>query len=226
MICCYNKTGGIMNIEKLYNLNETIAKDYLLNYDVPWKVLPNIKNIILDIGKTLSDDYIKIDENIWISKTAYIEKTVLIKGPCKIGHNSEIRHCAYIRENVLIGNNCIVGNSVELKNVILFNDVSIPHYNYVGDSILGYKVHMGALSITSNVKGNKSLVKINNIDTGLKKVGAFLGDYAEIGCSCVLNPGTIIGKNTQVYPLNSVREIISENSIYKNYKNIIKKENV
>lgn len=215
-----------MNIEKLYNLNETIAKDYLLNYDVPWKVLPNIKNIILDIGKTLSDDYIKIDENIWISKTAYIEKTVLIKGPCKIGHNSEIRHCAYIRENVLIGNNCIVGNSVELKNVILFNDVSIPHYNYVGDSILGYKVHMGALSITSNVKGNKSLVKINNIDTGLKKVGAFLGDYAEIGCSCVLNPGTIIGKNTQVYPLNSVREIISENSIYKNYKNIIKKENV
>lgn len=215
-----------MNIEKLYNLNETIAKDYLLNYDVPWKVLPNIKNIILDIGKTLSDDYIKIDENIWISKTAYIEKTVLIKGPCIIGHNSEIRHCAYIRENVLIGNNCIVGNSVELKNVILFNDVSIPHYNYVGDSILGYKVHMGALSITSNVKGNKSLVKINNIDTGLKKVGAFLGDYAEIGCSCVLNPGTIIGKNTQVYPLNSVREIISENSIYKNYKNIIKKENV
>lgn len=215
-----------MNIEKLYNLNETIAKDYLLNYDVPWKVLPNIKNIILEIGKTLSDDYIKIDENIWISKTAYIEKTVLIKGPCIIGHNSEIRHCAYIRENVLIGNNCIVGNSVELKNVILFNDVSIPHYNYVGDSILGYKVHMGALSITSNVKGNKSLVKINNIDTGLKKVGAFLGDYAEIGCSCVLNPGTIIGKNTQVYPLNSVREIISENSIYKNYKNIIKKENV
>lgn len=215
-----------MNIEKLYNLNETIAKDYLLNYDVPWKVLPNIKNIILEIGKTISDDYIKIDENIWISKTAYIEKTVLIKGPCIIGHNSEIRHCAYIRENVLIGNNCIVGNSVELKNVILFNDVSIPHYNYVGDSILGYKVHMGALSITSNVKGNKSLVKINNIDTGLKKVGAFLGDYAEIGCSCVLNPGTIIGKNTQVYPLNSVREIISENSIYKNYKNIIKKENV
>lgn len=215
-----------MNIEKLYNLNETIAKDYLLNYDVPWKVLPNIKNIILDIGKTLSDDYIKIDENIWISKTAYIEKTVLIKGPCIIGHNSEIRHCAYIRENVLIGNNCIVGNSVELKNVILFNDVSIPHYNYVGDSILGYKVHMGALSITSNVKGNKSLVKINNIDTRLKKVGAFLGDYAEIGCSCVLNPGTIIGKNTQVYPLNSVRGIISENSIYKNYKNIIKKENV
>ena len=215
-----------MNIEKLYNLNETIAKDYLLNYDVPWKVLPNIKNIILEIGKTISDDYIKIDENIWISKTAYIEKTALIKRPCIIGHNSEIRHCAYIRENVLIGNNCIVGNSVELKNVILFNDVSIPHYNYVGDSILGYKVHMGALSITSNVKGNKSLVKINNIDTGLKKVGAFLGDYAEIGCSCVLNPGTIIGKNTQVYPLNSVREIISENSIYKNYKNIIKKENV
>lgn len=215
-----------MNIEKLYNLNETIAKDYLLNYDVPWKVLPNIKNIILEIGKTLSDDYIKIDENIWISKTAYIEKTALIKGPCIIGHNSEIRHCAYIRENVLIGNNCIVGNSVELKNAILFNDVSIPHYNYVGDSILGYKVHMGALSITSNVKGNKSLVKINNIDTGLKKVGAFLGDYVEIGCSCVLNPGTIIGKNTQVYPLNSVRGIISENSIYKNYKNIIKKENV
>lgn len=215
-----------MNIEKLYNLNETIAKDYLLNYDVPWKILPNIKNIILEIGKTLGNDYIKIDENIWISKTAYVEKTALIKGPCIIGHNSEIRHCAYIRENVLIGNDCIVGNSVELKNAILFNNVSVPHYNYVGDSILGYKVHMGASSITSNVKGNKSLVKINNIDTGLKKVGAFLGDYAEIGCSCVLNPGTIIGKNTQVYPLNSVRGIISENSIYKNYKNIIKKENV
>lgn len=215
-----------MNIEKLYNLNETIAKDYLLSYDVPWKILPNIKNIILEIGKTLGNDYIRIDENIWISKTAYVEKTALIKGPCIIGHNSEIRHCAYIRENVLIGNNCIVGNSVELKNAILFNNVSVPHYNYVGDSILGYKVHMGASSITSNVKGNKSLVKINNIDTGLKKVGAFLGDYAEIGCSCVLNPGTIIGKNTQVYPLNSVRGIISENSIYKNYKNIIKKENV
>lgn len=215
-----------MNIEKLYNLNETIAKDYLLNYDVPWKILPNIKNIILEIGKTLGNDYIKIDENIWISKTAYVEKTALIKGPCIIGHNSEIRHCAYIRENVLIGNDCIVGNSVELKNAILFNNVSVPHYNYVGDSILGYKVHMGASSITSNVKGNKSLVKINNIDTGLKKVGAFLGDYAEIGCSCVLNPGTIIGKNTQVYPLNSVRGIISENSIYKNCKNIIKKENI
>lgn len=215
-----------MNIEKLYNLNETIAKDYLLNYDVPWKILPNIKNIILEIGKTLGNDYIKIDENIWISKTAYVEKTALIKGPCIIGHNSEIRHCAYIRKNVLIGNDCIVGNSVELKNAILFNNVSVPHYNYVGDSILGYKVHMGASSITSNVKGNKSLVKINNIDTGLKKVGSFLGDYAEIGCSCVLNPGTIIGKNTQVYPLNSVRGIISENSIYKNYKNIIKKENI
>ena len=215
-----------MNIKELYNLDETISKIYLEKYEYPWEVLPNIKNIIIEIGKNLDDTYKKIDDNIWIANDAYIEKSALIKGPCIIGHNTEIRHCAFIRGNSLIGDNCVVGNSVELKNVILFNNVQVPHYNYVGDSILGFKSHMGAGSITSNVKGNKSLVTINGIETNLKKVGAFLGDYAEIGCNSVLNPGTIIGKNTQIYPVNSVRGIIHENCIYKNSKNIVKKENL
>lgn len=213
-----------MEIKDLYNLDETIAKPYLEKYKYPWEVLSNIKDIIIEIGNNLDSSYTKTDENIWIAKDAKVEKSVLIKGPCIIGHNTEVRHCAFIRGNALVGDNCVVGNSVELKNVILFNNVQTPHYNYVGDSILGYKAHMGAGSITSNVKGNKGLVKINGYETNLKKIGAFLGDYAEIGCNCVLNPGTIIGKNTQIYPVCSVRGIISENSIYKDKNNIVKKE--
>ena len=213
-----------MEIKDLYNLDETIAKKYLEKYTYPWEVLSNIKDIIIEIGNSLDTSYTKIDENIWIANDAKVEKSDLIKGPCIIGHNTEVRHCAFIRGNALVGDNCVIGNSVELKNVILFNNVQTPHYNYVGDSILGYKSHMGAGSITSNVKQDKSLVKINNYETNLKKVGAFVGDYVEVGCNCVLNPGTIIGKNTQIYPVCSVRGIISDNSIYKDKNNIVKKE--
>jgi len=213
-----------MEIKDLYNLDETIAKKYLEKYTYPWEVLSNIKDIIIEIGNSLDTSYTKIDENIWIANDAKVVKSALIKGPCIIGHNTEVRHCAFIRGNALVGDNCVIGNSVELKNVILFNNVQTPHYNYVGDSILGYKSHMGAGSITSNVKQDKSLVKINNYETNLKKVGAFVGDYVEVGCNCVLNPGTIIGKNTQIYPVCSVRGIISDNSIYKDKNNIVKKE--
>ena len=213
-----------MEIKDLYNLDETIAKPYLEKYKYPWEVLSNIKDIIIEIGNNLDSSYTKINENIWIAKDAKVEKSALIKGPCIIGHNTEVRHCAFIRGNALVGDNCVIGNSVELKNVILFNNVQTPHYNYVGDSILGYKSHMGAGSITSNVKQDKSLVKINNYETNLKKVGAFIGDYVEVGCNCVLNPGTIIGKNTQIYPVCSVRGIISDNSIYKDKNIIVKKE--
>jgi len=209
----------------LYNLEETIAKDLLESAIYPWEVLPKISNFILELGKKLDEDkYEKRGEDIWIAKSAKVAPTAYIHGPAIICENAEVRHCAFIRGNALVGDNCVIGNSVELKNVILFNNVQTPHYNYVGDSILGYKSHMGAGSITSNVKQDKSLVKINNYETNLKKVGAFVGDYVEVGCNCVLNPGTIIGKNTQIYPVCSVRGIISDNSIYKDKNNIVKKE--
>ena len=192
-------------IENLYNIDETIAKDLLKQYTYPWEVLPDIGEYILKLGEKLDkNDYKKVGENIWIAKSAKIAPTAYINGPAIIGKEAEIRHCAFIRGNAIVGEGAVVGNSTELKNVILFNKVQVPHYNYVGDSVLGYKAHMGAGSITSNVKSDKKLVVIKNgtetMETNRKKVGAMLGDNVEIGCGSVLNPGTIIGKNSNVYP--------------------------
>ena len=194
-----------MKNKNLFNMEETIAKDIFEDCDYPWEVLPKIEAFILELGKTLSEDeYDCIDGNIWIAKSATIAPTASITGPCIIGKNTEVRQCAFIRGKAIVGENCVVGNSTELKNVILFNNVQVPHYNYVGDSILGFKSHMGAGSITSNVKSDKTKVTINyqgeKLNTGLKKMGAILGNYVEVGCNSVLNPGTVIGSNTNVYP--------------------------
>ena len=215
-------------IKNLYNLNETIAKDIFEGCIYPWEVLPKIKDFIITLGESLNkEEYEKIGENIWIAKSAKIAKTAYINGPAVIGKNAEVRHCAFIRGSAIVGENSVVGNSTELKNVILFNNVQVPHYNYVGDSILGYKSHMGAGSITSNVKSDKKLVVVKNkdekIETGLKKFGAMLGDCVEVGCGSVLNPGTVIGKNTNIYPLSSVRGVIKEKSIYKKQGEIVEK---
>ena len=216
-------------IKKLYNLEETIAKTLLEKFEYPWEALPKISEFIIEIGKKLDNEIYELKgENIWIAKSAKIYPSAYIKGPTIIGENAEIRHCAFIRGNAIVGNNAVVGNSTELKNVILFNNVQVPHYNYVGDSILGYKAHMGAGAITSNVKSDKKLVIVKNgeekIETGLKKFGAMIGDYVEVGCGSILNPGSVIGKNTNIYPLSSVRGVIPENSIYKCQNEIIIKK--
>ena len=215
-------------IKNLYNLEETIAKTLLEELTYPWEALPKISEFILELGNKLNPEiYEQKGENIWIAKSAKVMLSAYIQGPAIIGECAEIRHCAFIRGNAIIGNNAVVGNSTELKNVILFNNVQVPHYNYVGDSILGYKAHMGAGSITSNVKSDKKLVIVKNdtekIETGLKKFGAMIGDYVEVGCSSVLNPGTVIGRNSNIYPLSSVRGVIEENCIYKNKNEIIRK---
>lgn len=215
-------------IKNLYNLDETIAKELLENVTYPWEALPKIEEFIIELGKKLDTNiYEKKGENIWIAKSAKVAPTAYINGPAIIGEDAEIRHCAFIRGKAIVGNGAVVGNSTELKNVILFNKVQVPHYNYVGDAILGYKAHMGAGSITSNVKSDKKLVVVKNgtekIETGLKKFGAMLGDNVEVGCNSVLNPGTVIGRNTNIYPLSSVRGVIKENSIYKNKNEIVKK---
>lgn len=218
-----------IKISNLFNLDETIAKELLGKYEYPWEVLPHIEEFILELGKSLDkNEYEKIGDNVWIHKTAKVYKSAYIGENCIICEGAEVRHCAFIRKNAIIGKNTVVGNSTELKNVILFNNVQVPHYNYVGDSILGYKSHMGAGSITSNVKSDKKLVVIKNglkkIETGMKKVGAMLGDNVEIGCGSVLNPGTVIGRNSNVYPLSSVRGVVSKNSIYKNKNEIVEKK--
>ena len=214
-----------MEIKQLFNLEETIAKDLLQKEKYPWECLPKISEFIIELGEKLDKEkFEKKGENIWIAKTAKIAPLASITGPTIIDENAEIRHCAFIRGKAIVGKNAVVGNSVELKNCILFNNTQVPHYNYVGDSILGYKAHMGAGSITSNVKSDKTNVVIKgkeNIETNLRKVGAFLGDGVEVGCNSVLNPGTVIGKNTSVYPLSCVRGVIPENSIYKNPKEIV-----
>ena len=215
-------------IKNLYNLEETIAKELLESVEYPWEALPKIEEFILKIGEKLDKEkYEQKGENIWIAKSAKIAPTAYINGPAIIGENAEVRHCAFIRGKEIVGEGAVVGNSTELKNVILFNKVQVPHYNYVGDSILGYKSHMGAGSITSNVKSDKKLVIVKNgketIETGLKKFGAMLGDNVEVGCGSVLNPGTVIGSNTNIYPLSSVRGVIPKSSIYKNRNEIVEK---
>lgn len=218
-----------IKIEDLFDLDKTIAKQILLQKQYPWEVLPEIKTEIIRLGNELSTEkFNKISDNIWIAKTATIAKTAEIHGPCIIDENTEIRQCAYIRGNVIIGKDCVVGNSTEIKNSILFDLVQVPHFNYIGDSILGYKAHLGAGAVTSNVKSDKSLVKIKyknekSIETNLKKVGAMLGDNVEVGCNSVLCPGTIIGKNTNIYPLSMVRGVVDENKIWKEKENIIDK---
>ena len=215
-------------IVNLYNLNETIARDLFFGCEYPWEVLPKIKEFIMELGNTLSsEEYEKKGENVWIAKSAKVAPTAFINGPAIIGKNAEIRHCAFIRGNAIVGENAVVGNSTELKNVVLFNNVQVPHYNYVGDSVLGYKSHMGAGSITSNVKSDKKLVVVKNgdkkIETGLKKFGAMIGDNVEVGCGSVLNPGTVIGRSTNIYPLSSVRGVVKENAIYKKQGEVVQK---
>ncbi|HOA55067.1 MAG: hypothetical protein WAP56_00360 [Acetivibrionales bacterium] len=209
-----------VRINDLFDLNECFEKDIFNGLEYPWEILPEIKTFLLEFAKTLPADFEQISECVWVGKGTTIEKTVTIKGPAIIGYNCEIRHCAFIREYVIIGNECIIGNSTELKNSLLFNEVQVPHFNYVGDSILGYKAHLGAGVICSNLKSNSSKVKVTNgtevIRTDLRKFGAVLGDNAEVGCNSVLNPGTVIGKNSIVYPLTSVRGFVPSNHILKN----------
>ena len=213
----------------LYDLSETLAGDYLKGFTYPWEALKGIGEMIKAVGETLDPEiYEKRGEDIWIARSAKVFPTVgAILGPCIIGEDTEVRPGAFIRGKVLVGNNCVVGNSTELKNVILFNHVQVPHYNYVGDSILGFYSHMGAGSITSNVKADKTLVVVKDgeerIETGLKKFGAMLGDHVEVGCNSVLNPGTVIGRNTNIYPLSSVRGVIEVDSIFKEKGSIVKK---
>lgn len=217
-----------LTVKALYNLEETIAKDIFEGVTYPWEVLPKIGAFIMELGSTLSEDeYEKVGENVWIARTATVAPTAYINGPVIIGKDAQVRHCAFIRGNAIIGEGAVVGNSTELKNVILFNKVQVPHYNYVGDSVLGYKAHMGAGSITSNVKSDKTLTTVKTpegpIETGLKKFGAMLGDEVEVGCGSVLNPGTIVGRHTNIYPLSMVREFVPANSIYKKRGEVVEK---
>lgn len=217
-----------LTISALYDMNETIAAKVFEGCTYPWEVLSKIGDFIIELGNTLSEDeYEKHGDDVWIAKSAKVFPSAYINGPCIIGKDAEVRHCAFIRGKAIVGEGAVVGNSTELKNVILFNKVQVPHYNYVGDSILGYKAHMGAGSITSNVKSDKNLITIKgpegNIDTGIKKIGAFLGDNVEVGCGSVLNPGTIVGRNSNVYPLSSVRGYVPESSIYKKQGDVAEK---
>ena len=214
-------------ITDLYDLDHTLARDYLAQYTYPWEALKGIKEFILQLGPTLDKaEYDEVSENVWVHKTAKVFPSAYLGAPCIIGPNTEVRHCAFIRGSALVGADCVVGNSVELKNAILFDHVQTPHYNYVGDSILGYYSHMGAGSITSNVKSDKKNVFVHNgteeLETGLKKFGAMLGDHVEVGCNSVLNPGTVIGRNCRVYPTSCVRGVVPEASIWKNDGTIAK----
>lgn len=218
----------MIKIQQLYDLSHTQAADYLSQFTYPWEALSGLKDYIIQLGGTLDrTQYDEVAPQVWVHKTAQVAPTAYLGAPCIIGPETEVRHCAFVRGSALVGAGCVVGNSVELKNVILFDDVQTPHYNYVGDSILGYRSHMGAGSITSNVKSDKSLVVVKNgeerLETGLKKFGAMLGDYVEVGCNSVLNPGTVIGRNTNVYPVSSVRGVIAPDSIVKTGGVVVKK---
>ena len=214
-------------IADLYDLDHTLAKDYLSGFTYPWEALKGIKDLILSLGPTLGEDYREISEHVWVHKTAVVYPSAYLGAPCIIGPETEVRHCAFIRSSALVGANCVVGNSVDLKNVILFDNVQTPHYNYVGDSILGYRSHMGAGSITSNVKSDKKLVVIRDgseqIATGIKKVGAMLGDYVEVGCNSVLNPGSVVGRHSNIYPTSCVRGVVPANCIFKDNGVIVEK---
>ena len=218
-----------LKIKNLYDLEQTIAADLLKTAEYPWELLPKISAFIKQLGATLpKEKFEEVEENVWIAKTAKVAKTAFIAGPCIIDEEAEIRHCAFIRGNAIVGKGAVVGNSTELKNVILFNKVQVPHYNYVGDTISGYRSHMDADSITSNVKSDKKLVIVKcngaEIETGLKKFGAMLGDNVEVGCGSVLNPGTVIGRESNIYPLSSVRGYVPANSIYKKKGDIVEKQ--
>lgn len=218
-----------MKTENLYDLKETIAVSLLEKAEYPWEALGGIKAFILELGSRLSPErFEKRGEDVWVAKSAVVAPTACINGPCIIDEEAEVRHCAFVRGSAIIGKKAVVGNSTELKNVILFNRVQVPHYNYVGDSILGFKAHMGAGSITSNVKSDKTLVVVKTreaeVETGLKKFGAMLGDGVEVGCNSVLNPGTVVGRNTNIYPLSRVRGFVPANSIFKEEGNLAEKK--
>lgn len=215
-------------VTELFDLQHTIAAELFVGVEYPWQVLPRISDFIVKLGNELpQDEFVKTGENIWISKSAKIAPSAFIAGPCIIDSGAEVRHCAFIRGNAIVGKNSVVGNSTELKNVVIFDNVQVPHYNYVGDSVLGYRSHLGAGSITSNVKSDKSLVSVKSgntvIETGLKKFGAMVGDYVEVGCSAVLCPGSVIGRNSNVYPLSMVRGAIPPASIYKKQGEVVEK---
>ena len=218
----------MLKTAELYDMSYTLAGAYLSGFEYPWQALKGIKELILALGPTLGEDYTEVSPTVWAHKTAAVAPTAFLGATCIIGAGNEVRHCAFIRGSALVGEGCVVGNSVELKNAILFDNVQVPHFNYVGDSILGYKSHMGAGSVTSNVKSDKTLVVVKNgeeqVPTGLKKFGAMLGDFVEVGCNSVLNPGTVIGRHTNVYPLSRVRGFIPENSIFKDQEHIVLKE--
>ena len=207
-------------ITDMYDLEYSVAKEYLSQFEYPWEALPGIRDLILELGENLDpEEYDEVEPGVWVHKTAYVYPSAYLGAPCIVGPESEVRHCAFIRTSALIGRGCVVGNSCELKNVILFDKCEVPHYNYVGDSILGYHAHMGAGSVTSNVKSDRKLVVVHNgkenIETGLTKFGAMLGDNCEIGCNSVLNPGTVVGRESRVYPTSCVRGVIPEKSIWK-----------
>ena len=211
---------------QLYDLTHSLAGEYLAGFEYPWQALGGIKELILSLGPKLQG-YREVSPTVWVHETAAVAPTAYLGAPCIIGPGTEVRHCAFVRGSALVGANCVVGNSVELKNVILFDNVQVPHYNYVGDSILGYRSHMGAGSLTSNVKSDKTLVVVKDgkeqIETGLKKFGAMLGDFVEVGCNSVLNPGTVIGRHSNVYPTSCVRGVVPENSIWKNGGVVVEK---
>ena len=215
------------NTCELYDCSHSLAGEYLSGFDYPWQALKGIQDLILSLGSALGEDYTEVSPSVWVHKTATIAPTAYLGAPCIIGAGTEVRHCAFIRGSALVGKNCVVGNSVELKNVILFDNVQVPHFNYVGDSILGYKSHMGAGSVTSNVKSDSSLVTVKDgnarMETGLKKFGAMLGDFVEVGCNSVLNPGTVVGKHSNIYPTSCVRGVVPENSIWKTGGVVVKK---
>ena len=218
----------MMKTIDLFDMRYSLADAYLKNFEYPWQALGGIKALILELGPQLGDEFVQAAPDVWVHKTAKVAPTAYLGAPCIIGANTEVRHCAFIRGSALVGENCVVGNSVELKNVILFDNVQVPHYNYVGDSILGYKAHMGAGSVTSNVKADRTLVTVRNaderIETGLKKFGAMLGDFVEVGCNSVLNPGTVVGRSSNIYPLSSVRGVVPEKCIYKTDGTIVAKK--
>ncbi len=219
-----------VKIKSMYNLDETIAKDLFDGKEYPWEVLPEISDFIKKLGPTLDPEiYEKRGEDIWVAKSAKVFDSAYLNGPLIIDEDAEVRQCAFVRGSAIVGKNCVVGNSTELKNVVLFNNVQVPHYNYVGDSVLGYKSHMGAGSITSNVKSDKTLVVVKSrdgeeIETGLKKFGAMLGDNVEVGCNSVLNPGTVVCPRSNIYPLSPVRGVVEADSIFKSADNIVKKQ--